>query len=90
MKTKTETTPFIHLQDREPCGTAECGCRLQYDDDGNAQFFRCQLHIAAQELLEVARLLLIELKGELPLELRSTHPAVVKAKAAIAKSEETQ
>lgn len=47
--------PAIHLQENEPYGEADCGCLLNFDEEGNPQFFPCSLHDHAGALRDALR-----------------------------------
>lgn len=48
-------TAQIHLQDDERRGVADCGCALDYDDDGNARLVMCPMHANAETALILLR-----------------------------------
>ena len=43
--------PYIWLQDDQQIGAAACGCMIDYDHDGSARYWQCNLHKNAEILL---------------------------------------
>ena len=46
-----QTRPFIWLQEDEPKGRADCGCRVMDPDSRGVQVHLCAMHKAAPKML---------------------------------------
>ena len=79
--------PYIHLNDTESEGKAKCGCILEYDEQGNAMFYQCDMHESAPDLLGICRIFINRITQKGNIDHISDEGLIEDAEQAIAKAD---